>query len=144
MTCTDGTFMGLDTHEPRDRLARFLHRQYRGEHKTKRLATDINCTPKTAENILDGHWPTSRHWAAIARRFGRDVLDAVFGPEIDETTARLAEEVRQLEELLEEKRRRARQAAGVATRLEAVRARAQDRAAPLTGPSTAPDAGDGR
>uniref|UniRef100_UPI002FCC31AE hypothetical protein n=1 Tax=Devosia sp. TaxID=1871048 RepID=UPI002FCC31AE len=123
MTYADGTSMGLHSHEPRDRLAAFLSRQYRGEFKTKRLAADIDCTPKTAENILAGCWPNSRHWAAIARRFGRDVVDAVFGPEIDETTARLAEEVRHLEEQLEEKRRRARQAAGYQARLEALRAR---------------------
>lgn len=129
MTSTDGTFMGLETHEPRERLATFLRRQYRGEHKTKRLAADIDCTPKAAENILDGHWPNSRHWAAIARRFGGDVLDAVFGPEIDATTARLSEEVRQLEEQLEEKRRRARQAASSVARGAPNAARAEDRSA---------------
>lgn len=132
MTWTGDTFMGLDSHGPRERLADYLDRQYRGEHKTKRLAADIACTPKTAENILDGHWPNSRHWAAIARRFGRDVIDAVFGPEIDETTARLAQEVRQLEELLEEKRRRARQAEGHLARLQARLAGSEDRSADLS------------
>lgn len=127
MTLMDGTFMGPDTHEPRDRLAAYLRERYRGAHQTKRLASDIRCTPKAAENILDGHWPNSRHWAAIARRFGRDVLDAVFGPEIDETTARLAEEVRQLEEALEEKKRRARQAAGFASRMASLSADAEAR-----------------
>lgn len=137
MTLMDGTFMGPNTHEPRDRLAAYLRARYRGAHSTKRLATDIRCTPKAAENILDGHWPNSRHWAAIARRFGRDVLDAVFGPEIDETTARLAEEVRQLEEALEEKRRRARQAAGFASRMSSVGVGAAAGPAALDAPPSA-------
>ena len=112
MTWADQIFMGLDTHEPRDRLAAFLTRQYRGEHKTKRLASDLRCTPKAAENIMRGHWPNSRHMAAIVRRFGRDVVEAMFAPEIDDTVARLEAEVRQLEDQLEQKRALARQAAG--------------------------------
>lgn len=108
--------MGLDSHEPRGRLARYLRHQYVGAHATKRLAVDIQCTPKTAENILSGCWPNSRHWAAIARRFGEDVLHAVFAPEIDETVARLEAEVRALEKSLEEKRAMARQAAGPVAR----------------------------
>lgn len=112
MTWMEQTFMGLDSHEPRDRLAAFLRRQYRGEHRTKRLASDINCTAKTAENIISGHWPSSRHMAAIVRRFGRDVVECMFAPEIDDTVARLEAEVRQLEQELEEKRELARQVAG--------------------------------
>lgn len=104
--------MGLDSHEPRDRLARYLREQYAEGHATKRLARDIDCTPKTAENLLNGCWPNSRHWAAIARRFGADVLDAVFAPEIDDTVARLEAEVRHLERTIEERRALARQAAG--------------------------------
>lgn len=104
--------MGLDSHEPRGRLAGYLRQQYTEGHATKRLARDIECTPKTAENILNGCWPNSRHWAAIARRFGADVLDAVFAPEIDDTVARLEAEVRHLERTIEEKRVLARQAAG--------------------------------
>lgn len=113
MTYADRTFMDADDHEPRDRLAAFLTRQYRGEHKTKRLASDINCTPKAAQNIMNGHWPNSRHMAAIVRRFGRDVVEIMFAPEIDDTVARLEAEVRQLEEQLEEKRRLARKVAGL-------------------------------
>lgn len=112
MTYADRTFMDADDHEPRDRLAAFLSRQYRGEHRTKRLASDISCTPKAAQNIMNGHWPNSRHMAAIVRRFGRDVVEAMFAPEIDDTVARLEAEVRQLEEQLEEKRRHARTVAG--------------------------------
>ncbi len=80
MTCTDGTFMPLDQHEPRDRLATYLRRQYRHGPATKLLASDIACSPSAAENILSGHWPNSRHWAAIVRRWGRDVVEAVFLP----------------------------------------------------------------
>ncbi len=111
MTCTDGTFMGLDSQEPRGRLARYLRQEYSGAHATKRLASDIECTPKTAENILSGSWPNSRHWAAIARRFGADVLEAVFAPEIDATSARLEAELRDLERQVEKKRALARQIA---------------------------------
>lgn len=127
MTYMERTFMGLDSHEPRERLGAFLRRQYRDEHKTKRLAADIDCTPKAAENMLADHWPSSRHFGALVRRFGRDVLDAVFGPDIDATTARLQGEIRELEEALERKRAAAVQAQGVAARLEALRARPQSR-----------------
>lgn len=121
--------MGLDSHEPRGRLARYLRREYAGAHATKRLASDIDCTPKTAENILNGCWPNSRHWGAIARRFGADVLDAVFAPEIDATVARLEAEMRDLERELEQKRALARQAAGRGARPEAGVASSVDGAA---------------
>lgn len=121
--------MGLDSHEPRGRLARYLRREYAGAHATKRLAGDIECTPKTAENILNGCWPNSRHWAAIARRFGADVLDAVFAPEIDATVARLEAELRDLERQLEQKRALARQAAGGRARGETDVDAPMDRAA---------------
>lgn len=98
--------MGLDSHEPRGRLARYLRKQYADGHATKRLAREIDCAPKTAENILNGCWPNSRHWAAIARRFGADVLEAVFAPEIDATAARLEAEIAELERELAEKRHR--------------------------------------
>lgn len=129
MTCLDGNFMGLDSHEPRGRLARYLRRQYAGAHATKRLASDIECTPKTAENILSGCWPNSRHWAAIARRFGADVLEAVFAPEIDATVAKLEAEVRDLERELEQKRALARQASRRGAGREADVASPMDRAA---------------
>jgi hypothetical protein len=111
MTFMERTFMGMDSQEPRERLATFLRAQYREEHMIKRLADDIDCTQKAAANILSGAWPNSRHWAAIARRFGSRVLDAVFLPEIDAATARLEEEVRTLEEQLAQKKRLAREIA---------------------------------
>ena len=116
--------MGLDTYEtrePRDRLGAYLRRAYRGEHMTKRLASDIGCTPKAAENMLCGHWPGSRHFAAIVRRFGRDVVSAVFDPEIDAVAARLQGEIRELEEALERTRAAARAAEDYRARLDSLR-----------------------
>lgn len=123
MTYLERTFMGMDSHEPRERLGAFLRRQYRDDHKIKRLASDIDCTPKAAENMLADHWPSSRHFGAIVRRFGRDVLDAVFGPDVDATTARLQGEIRELELALERKRAAAAQARQSAARLDALRGR---------------------
>lgn len=117
MSFAGSNCMGLvsqTTPRPAERLALYLRGQYLREHRQKRLAADIECTPKAAENILSGHWPNDRHFAAIVRRFGRDVLDAVFGGEIDATIAKLTEEARQLEVQLEEVRSRARQAHGFA------------------------------
>ncbi len=124
--------MGLDSHgmrEPRERLAAFLDRQYRREHRAKRLCEDIGCTPKTAENILSGHWPSSRHWGALVRRFGHDLIQVVFGPEIDQTNARLAAEVRDLEEKLTAKLAHQRQMAGPGARLAVVLVADVDKAA---------------
>jgi hypothetical protein len=104
--------MGPDAHrtsEPRTRLANYLRQKFPAHegYAAKRLSKAIDCTPKTAENLLDGHWPNSRHWARIAVLFGRDVLDAVFGPDIDGTVARLRqEEVRLEQQLLETRARR--------------------------------------
>lgn len=103
--------MDAEDHDLRARLSGFLYRQYQGERES-RLARDIDCDPRTAKNILNGFWPNARHWKSIVQRFGQDVLDAVFSPDIDPTLARLTEEVRQLEEQLEAKRALARQAAG--------------------------------
>jgi hypothetical protein len=108
-----GTFlMGLDSHRPRNRLAEYLSRQYRGAHRTKALAGDVGCTPKAAENILNGHWPNDLHFAAIVRRFGRDVLDAIFLPEIDPVLARLAVKEAELDRALQAARARRRQVEG--------------------------------
>lgn len=112
-------FMGTESHEtrPSERLALYLRGQYRKDHRIKKLAQDlvsegVTCTQKTAENILGGHWPSDLHFAAIVRRFGRDVLDAVFGADIDETVARLTAEARALEQQLQDIQARARQAKG--------------------------------
>lgn len=97
---------------PSERLATYLRHQYRRDHQIKRLAEDLSTTQKAAENILKGHWPGDLQWAAIVRRFGRDVLDAVFAPEIAPVIARLSQEQRDLEERLELVRAHRRQAEG--------------------------------
>ena len=120
MTYEAANFMVRKSQEsrPSERLAIYLRNQYRQDHRTKRLAADLECTPKTAENILKGHWPSDLHFGAIVARFGRDVLDAVFGQEIDATIARLTEEARHLEQQLSEIQARARQAKGYSPQLE--------------------------
>lgn len=114
MSFAGHTFMGTESQgtRPSERLALYLRAQYRRDHRIKRLAADIDCTQKAAENILGGHWPNDLHFGAIVRRFGRDVLDAVFGQDIDATIARLTEEARALEQQLQEIQARARQAKG--------------------------------
>jgi hypothetical protein len=79
----------------------------------KVLARTIGCTERTAKHFRNGtSWPTARHWRLIVQAFGRDVIAAVFEPEIDDTLARLTREQRQLEERLDEIRKRRRAAAG--------------------------------
>lgn len=115
------TFMGLDDHQssrPSERLAIYLRRQYRREHRAKRLAQDIDCLPKTASNILGGHWPSDLHFAAIVRRFGQDVLNAVFAPDINATIAELAAEARALEEQLQDINARTRRLKGYSDQLD--------------------------
>lgn len=103
--------MGRIPHErPRARLRRFLERDYRGA--PARLARDIGQSPKVAENLLNGHWPNDLTLSAIVRRFGRDVIDALFLAEVDETLARLSEEESRLERALEATRAARRQAEG--------------------------------
>lgn len=97
---------------PRERLSRFLRDKYRGASAIKRLAVDMDATPKAAENALIGHWPGDLHFAAIVRRFGRDVLDAVFAPEIEPVLAKLKQQERDLEEALAAARTLRRQAEG--------------------------------
>jgi len=117
MTQTMDLFMGSRSHlspEPRSRLADYLRRHFQREgFAAKRLSQAIRCTPKTAENILDGHWPNSRHMQRIVQVFGQDVLEATFGPDIDDTLARLKREEAELERMLLEKRARRRQVEGV-------------------------------
>jgi hypothetical protein len=61
----------------------------------KQLARLIGCDVRTAEGIRKGYWPQARHFSGIVRAFGRDVIDAVFAPEIDSVEARLEQEERQ-------------------------------------------------
>jgi hypothetical protein len=87
--------------------------EYFRPYPAKVLAKTIDCTESTAENFrLARSWPCARHWKCIVRAFGRDVLAAVFMPEIDDNLSRLEREAAQLEERLSEIRKRARQASG--------------------------------
>jgi hypothetical protein len=94
----------------------------------KDLARLIDCDPRTAEGFRAGrYWPSARHWKLIARAFGRDILAAVFEPEIDETLARLRREERELEEKLNEIRARRAEALGGLALSEERRAPVDDR-----------------
>lgn len=74
----------------------------------------IECDPRSARNMLSGYWPGARHWRAIVRQFGQDVLDAVFGPDIDDTLAREKAEIARLENELANRKARLRAVAGAA------------------------------
>ena len=98
-------FMDFEDHVLQQRLVRLLQSRQRYQRDgAKNLARDIGCTERTAKNILGGHWPRAAHLRAIIASFGRDAWDALFAPDIDETAARLAREVRELERQLQEKR----------------------------------------
>lgn len=87
--------------------------EYFRPYPAKVLARTINCTESTAENFrLARTWPSARHWRLIVQAFGRDVIACVFEPEINDTLSRLQREARQLEERLNDVRKRARAAAG--------------------------------
>lgn len=105
----DGTlFMGDDPKILLKRLADYVE-----PYPAKKLARWFGCTEKTAEHFRGGtSWPNARHWQLIVRHFGRDVLSAVFEPEIDETLARLRREERELREKLHEIEARRRKALG--------------------------------
>jgi hypothetical protein len=87
--------------DPQILLGRFA--EYVRPYPAKRLARWFGCTEKTAEHFRNGvSWPNARHWRLIVQHFGRDILAAVFEPEIDETLARLRREERELRERLHE------------------------------------------
>ncbi len=119
MTLANEHCMDLDGQGMRQRLARYLHSQYPSEHREKRLANELDCDPRAAKNLFLGHWPNARIWSAILRRFGRDVLEAVFAPEIEPVLARLTAEEAALERQLDLARARRRQAEGIGSRLAA-------------------------
>lgn len=113
-------------------LGDFLRRRARS---SKELARLIDCDPRTAEGFLAGrYWPGKRHWRLIVQAFGRDVLAAVFEPEIDHVLARLTIEERLLEERLNDIRARRRQAAGP-VEISAERRAADDYREPLGPPN---------
>jgi len=130
MTWAGENFMDFEDHVLQQRLTRLLHTNARYRRDgAKHLSRDIGCAEKTAKNILAGHWPRANHLRRIVMLFGRDAWDALFAPDIDEVVARLREEVRQLEDQLEEKRRLARQIAGAEPGLAAADRAVEDRPA---------------
>lgn len=133
MTATGMSFVGRDAQgRPRERLRSYLRDHYAGPRHVMRMSHEIGCSRKTAENILDGeHWPNDLTFAAIVRRFGRDLLEAIFNPEIDPVVARLEEEERQLDRQLQAIRAKKKQASGRGfdhpSLFEAIDAEAEDR-----------------
>ncbi len=83
-------FMRDDPRSLQTRLAAFVA----GKASAKQLARLLDSDVRTAENIRRGHWPQAKHFAAIVRAFGRDVIDAVLNPEIAAVEARLEAEER--------------------------------------------------
>jgi hypothetical protein len=101
MSFADGHFMDEEDHYLQQKLVGFL--QSRERYRTngaKNLAADIECDPRTAKNILAGHFPRPAHLRRIVRMFRRDVIEALFAEDIDAVNARLAQEERELEERL--------------------------------------------
>lgn len=97
--------------DPRILLTRLA--EYVQPYPAKKLSRWIGCTEKTADAFRRGEsWPNARHWRLIVQHFGRDVLAAVFEPEIDQTLARLRREERELREKLHEIEARRRAALG--------------------------------
>jgi hypothetical protein len=108
MSLSGELFMGDDPKILLKRLADYVE-----PYPAKKLSRWIGCTEKTAEHFrLGTSWPNARHWQLIVRHFGRDILAAVFEPEIDETLARLRREERELREKLHEIEARRRKALG--------------------------------
>lgn len=108
MSLADGHFMDDD-----DQILLRRWAEYVRPYPEKVLARTIGCDTRTAKHYRNGtSWPTARHWRLIVQAFGRDVLAAVFEPEINDTLARLNREAAQLEERLDEIRKRRRQALG--------------------------------
>lgn len=102
--------MGSNPHLLSERLAAYLRRRT----NAKGLARQIGCDPRTAENVLAGHWPNARHWLGIVSAFGADVTEAVFHPQ--DAVARLETEVERLERELADTRARAAEVASFSPR----------------------------
>lgn len=111
MTCQGTHCMERNPHVLSERLAAYLRRRT----NAKGLARSIGCDPRTAENMLQGHWPNARHWLGIVSAFGADVTEAVFHPQ--DAVARLETEVERLERELADTRARAAEVASFAPRL---------------------------
>lgn len=95
------TVMHRTDNDLSDLLGDFLRRR---TNSAKDLARLIDCDPRSADGYRAGrYFPQARHLRLIVRAYGRDVLSALFDPDIDAEAARLAREetdlVRKLHEL---------------------------------------------
>lgn len=111
MTSLELDCMGeIPQSRPKLRLNAYLRERYRS---VSAMAYDLRLPRKTAENLLVGcNWPSDTTFAALVRRFGKDLLEALFNPEIEPVVARLEEEERQLDRQLQAVRARRKQATG--------------------------------
>lgn len=98
MTQNGALFVETDPRILLERLADYVR-----PYPAKNLARWFGCAEKTADSFRRGEsWPNARHWKLIVQHFGRDVLAAVFEPEIDEPLARLRREEAELRGKLHE------------------------------------------
>lgn len=98
---------------PRERLGAFLRQMYPGLGRDKRLAADVQISPKAARNLFEDHWPNDATFSAIVRRFGRNVVRVVTEPDIDPVLAELTEKEARLARELEQARAHRREVQGV-------------------------------
>ena len=110
MTCLGAHCVEQNPQLLSERLAAYLRRRT----NAKGLAREIDCDPRTAENILAGRWPSARHWLHLSRAFGADLVEAVFSPQT--AVERLEQEADELERRLSETRALAAEAAGFVPR----------------------------
>lgn len=104
--------MAEDRYILQRRLTGFFVEQYPLMGRNEALARDIGVKPRTARNYFANYWPGAHAWRGIVRRFGQDVITAVFSPDIDEARARLIAEIRALEDDLEHRKSHLRSLAG--------------------------------
>lgn len=118
MTATDWHGMAKNYHgaRPRERLSAYLRQMYQGVGRDKRLARDLEISPRAARNLFEDHWPGDDTFAAILRRFGEDVWRVLCAPEIEPVLAQLTEEEARLARELEGLRARRREVQGLVER----------------------------
>jgi hypothetical protein len=138
MTLAGDFGMGSFTHtrrpdagRPRDRLRAYLEERFRGRPGS--LAQEVGIGPKAAENLLLGHWPSDTTLSSLLARFGRDLKDALFEPDIDPVLARLAARERQAREEYHEALRLLSEAKGGPAGAEDPVVSAAEERDPLTG-----------
>jgi hypothetical protein len=113
MTYEAVTGMAKNYHgRPRERLSAFLRQMYPGVGRDKRLAADLQISPRAARNLFEDHWPSDDTFAAIVARFGRTVVRIITEPDISPVLAELTEREARLERELEAARLRRREAEG--------------------------------